>query len=69
MLTNLLKYKDYHARIAFDPSADAFSLITISRLRQEFLMMMFFGSMCSFQIIRLKSLSRVRTGGRLAPFL
>ncbi len=24
MLTNLLKYKDYHARIAFDPSADAF---------------------------------------------
>ena len=24
MLTNLLKYKDYYARIAFDPSADAF---------------------------------------------
>lgn len=24
MLTNLLRYKDYHARIAFDPSADAF---------------------------------------------
>ena len=24
MLTNLLQYKDYHARIAFDPSADAF---------------------------------------------
>ncbi len=24
MLTNLLKYKNYHARIAFDPSADAF---------------------------------------------
>ncbi len=24
MLTNLLTYKDYHARIAFDPSADAF---------------------------------------------
>ncbi len=24
MLTNLLKYKGYHARIAFDPSADAF---------------------------------------------
>jgi predicted HicB family RNase H-like nuclease len=24
MLTNLLKYKDYYAHIAFDPSADAF---------------------------------------------
>jgi len=24
VLTNLLKYKDYYARIAFDPSADAF---------------------------------------------
>ncbi len=24
MLTNLLKYKNYYARIAFDPSADAF---------------------------------------------
>ena len=24
MLTNLLKFKDYYARIAFDPSADAF---------------------------------------------
>ena len=24
MLTNLLKYKDYYARIAFDPSADSF---------------------------------------------
>ena len=24
MFTNLLKYKDYHAWIAFDPSADAF---------------------------------------------
>ncbi len=24
MLTNLLTYKDYHARIAYDPSADAF---------------------------------------------
>jgi len=24
MLTNLLKYKGYYARIAFDPSADAF---------------------------------------------
>lgn len=24
MLTNVLKYKDYYARIAFDPSADAF---------------------------------------------
>jgi len=24
MLTNLLKYKDYYAQIAFDPSADAF---------------------------------------------
>jgi predicted HicB family RNase H-like nuclease len=24
MLTNLLQYKDYYARIAFDPSADAF---------------------------------------------
>ena len=24
MLTNLLKYKDYYASIAFDPSADAF---------------------------------------------
>ena len=24
MLTNLLKYKDYYARITFDPSADAF---------------------------------------------
>lgn len=24
MLTNLLRYKDYHARIAYDPSADAF---------------------------------------------
>ncbi len=24
MMTNLLKYKDYYARIAFDPSADSF---------------------------------------------
>ncbi len=24
MLTNLLKYEDYYARIAFDPSADSF---------------------------------------------
>jgi len=24
MLTNLLRYKDYYAHIAFDPSADAF---------------------------------------------
>ncbi len=24
MLTNLLKYKDYYARLTFDPSADAF---------------------------------------------
>lgn len=24
MLTNLLRYKDYYARIAFDPSADSF---------------------------------------------
>lgn len=24
MLTNLLKFKDYYARIAYDPSADAF---------------------------------------------
>ena len=24
MLTNLLKYKDYYAQIAFDPSADSF---------------------------------------------
>ena len=24
MLTNLLQYKDYYAKIAFDPSADAF---------------------------------------------
>lgn len=24
MLTNLMKYKDYHASIAYDPSADAF---------------------------------------------